>query len=133
MEAGGTLTVSAGTLTINNGSGSDLTVNGSLVWTAATASLTVNAQASIDGGTLLNYTGAVLTNRGDINLEVTFNGSNAQTLNSTTLNSTSIFIINMNNASGVTLSGGSVSTGALNFINGKISTGAIPLLSTRAD
>ena len=123
VEAGGTLTVSAGTLTINNGSGSDLTVNGSLVWTAATASLTVNAQASIDGGTLLNYTGAVLTNRGDINLEVTFNGSNAQTLNSTTLNSTSIFIINMNNASGVTLSGGSVSTGALNFINGKISTG----------
>jgi hypothetical protein len=123
VEAGGTLTVSAGTLTINNGSGADLTVNGSLVWAAETATLTVNAQATIDGGTLLNYTGAVLNNRGDINLEVTFNGTTAQTLNSTTLNSTSIFIINMNNANGLTLSGGPVATGSLNFTSGNITTG----------
>ncbi|MEI2748946.1 MAG: LamG domain-containing protein [Ferruginibacter sp.] len=124
VDAGGTLTVSAGTLTINNGSGSDLTINGSFVWAAETASLTVNAQASVDGGTPLNYTGAVLTNRGDINLEVTFNSSGAQTLNGTTLNSTSIFIINMNNPNGLTLNGGSTQVSGLNFISGNITTGA---------
>jgi hypothetical protein len=123
VETGATLTVNAGTLTIANGSGSDLSIDGSFVWGAETATLFVNSFAEINGTAALNYTGVAMTNRGNINLQVTFNGSNAQTLTSTTLNASGFAGLTMNNANGLTISGGAPGVNSLNFIAGNITTG----------
>ncbi|MBK7854984.1 MAG: hypothetical protein IPJ79_08840 [Bacteroidetes bacterium] len=125
IETGATLTVQSSILnfTVSNGAGSDLTVNGNLVWQqgANTGTLVLNSSAVIDGASSLYYTGINMINNGTINVPVTFgNTLNSQTVNGGPHSYSSLIINNPFDVSFV--SGASPTTSQLNFVNGRIST-----------
>ena len=126
INSGATLQVNSGTLTISNGLGTDLDINGSILW-ATGALLNVSAGALVNGAAAnLFYRGATLTNNGTINLNslgmepdpgsITINGVG------------NIATLTMANTSGVTLGGDQTITTLLNFNNGNLSTGTNKLI-----
>ena len=120
VDAGGTLSVTGGTLRINNNvpAGTDLAINGSINWYSA-ALLTVDAGAVIDGSASFFYNGSTATNDGSINTSsFIMGGSSPQTINGTGSIAT---FIPFNNA-GINIGGDQTITSQLAFNYGILHT-----------
>ncbi|HKR05410.1 MAG TPA: LamG-like jellyroll fold domain-containing protein, partial [Bacteroidia bacterium] len=125
VEPGGTLDASVGTLTINNGPGVDLIVDGNITWLPA-ASLNVTTGAQLNGATAsLFYNAPSITNNGQINLnQFVMGGSGPQTING---NGAILVLLPFNNA-GITLGGNQTIIDQVSFNFGKIHTGPNKLI-----
>ena len=122
IEGGGYVNFYSGNLTVANGSGIDLVINGALVWSAGLAgTMDVQSGAEVGGSADFSFEGTTLINNGSFTGGTLgfSGGASGQNLNGTgTINSLLMF-----NSNGVTLGGDQTITSLLNFSNGRIITG----------
>ena len=122
IENGATLIAFAGTVTVNNGTGTDVYNNGTFSFNTGVPNLSVSFGANIDGpaspSSYVNFDGATLTNNGTIYSLTMVNGSiaGAGSIGTLLIFHTAPGDINI-------LSGTQTITGLLNFNYGNISTG----------
>ncbi|MBL0095101.1 MAG: hypothetical protein IPP46_00465 [Bacteroidetes bacterium] len=123
IEGGGIVRFYSGTLTVENGAGVDLVINGALEWWAGLAgNMDVQSGAEVGGSSDFSFGGTTLTNNGSFTGGTLgfFGGASGQNLNGTgTIRSMLMF-----NASGVTLGGDQTIVDLLNFNYGRIITGS---------
>src|SRR6185436_2333873 len=124
VQTGATFEVSTtGSLTINNGTGVDLIVNGTFSWFNGT--LVVNTGAQVNGSAVLQYNIPTLTNNGQINLsQLVMDGTVSQTINGNGAIST---LLPFNNT-GLNLGGNQTIVDQLSFNAGLIHTGPNKLI-----
>ena len=127
IEAGATVIVFSGTLSVLDGAGTDFTVNGTFNCNTAAPNLTINAGAIVAGN--VNFSGTTITNNGTITGQLDLfaigAGSHPQVIGGTGTIGT---LLTANDLSTISLAGDQTITSLLNFNYGSITTGPYNLI-----